>query len=81
MGLMEYVDARLPVRGVRVRVMVYGNEEAGAACRALAVELERAAEVPAKGFCFLEEGRIRVAAASVVNRKPVLRPMTELRGL
>jgi hypothetical protein len=63
--------------------MVYGTEEVGAPVSALAATLERAAEVPATGLELvplegIEDG---MSVGRVVNRKPVLSPMTELKGL
>jgi hypothetical protein len=85
-GFIEYVEARLPVRGVSVRVIVYGKEEAVVIEGVLAAMLERAAEVPARGFerVVAEEvvaDAVATPGGRVVKRRPVLRPITELRGL
>jgi len=47
----------------------------------LATTLVRAAEVPAQGFEVVGEVEIGTSAGRVVNRRPVLRPITELRVL
>ena len=47
---MEYVDARLPVKGVSVKVIVYGNDEAVVTALEAAAWPERAADVPLSGF-------------------------------
>ncbi len=47
-----------------------------------AAALVKAAEVPARGFGLaVEEVGTEAAGGRVVNRRPVLKPMTELRGL
>lgn len=73
---------RLPVSGVTVRVIVYGKEEAAVKGKEFAAALVRAAEVPAIGFDVVEEEwQTGSASGRVLNRRPVLRPMTELSGL
>ena len=71
-----YVDAKLPVSGVRVKVRVYGK----LLCAAKAEEAweVRAADVPARGF--EEAGEEVVGVVRVVKRRPVERPTTEESG-
>ena len=53
--------------------------------RLFAIALERAAEVPARGFEVASTEEvvevIGTLGGRVLKRKPVLRPITELRGL
>ena len=84
-GLTLYVEAKLPVNGVAVKVIVYGKDECATLLGVSRDETrdESAAEVPAKGllgFALDVGGGPSIEGVSAVNRSPVLSPMTCEKG-